>query len=96
MIGSSRHCCRKIEKNLDSIILAPSTTRAELLQYVHRPTFKHILHEPADYLGATSHNVAALHCVVEKLNIEDDPSVISMRKKLPKLEEEEGVANDQA
>ena len=81
---------RKIEKNLDSIILAPYLTRPELLQHVHRPTFKHILHEPADYVNATSHNVAALHRVVESLNIMDDPTVMSMREQLAKVLAEEG------
>lgn len=81
---------RKIEKNLDSIILAPSLHRPELLQHVHRPNFKHFLHEPADFTNATSHNLDALKIALRGLDINDDPSVINMREKLPKLLAAEG------
>ncbi|THH09756.1 hypothetical protein EW145_g1776 [Phellinidium pouzarii] len=75
----------KIERNLDSTILAPRLTRSDLLKHVHRPVFKHILYPPlleAPDPCEISANVSALSSVVRTLDIQIDPSVKSLRSKL--------------
>ncbi|KAJ7170731.1 hypothetical protein C8R43DRAFT_1094448 [Mycena crocata] len=73
---------RIIERNLDSSIRAPRRQREELALYVHRPTFKHVLYnrDPAPF----STNLAAFQHVFRSLDIEQDPYIIFMRKKLAK------------
>jgi len=72
-----------IEKNLDCTIRAPRHSREELAQYVHRPEFRHAMFaSPATPPFST--NLASLRFVQEKLNIEEDPYVISLRQQLAK------------
>ncbi|KAJ7707656.1 hypothetical protein B0H17DRAFT_972362 [Mycena rosella] len=73
---------RTIEKNLDSRIRAPRRQREELALFVHRPVFKHVLFlkDPAPF----STNLAAFEYISQSLDIEMDPYVISLRKKLAK------------
>ncbi|KAF9553265.1 P-loop containing nucleoside triphosphate hydrolase protein [Agrocybe pediades] len=73
----------KIESNLDSTIRAPRRNRAELAKYVHRPIFKHLLYNPPDEDFST--NLASLSAVIQTLNIENDPYVISLREQLKKV-----------
>ncbi|KAJ7030465.1 hypothetical protein C8F04DRAFT_1113753 [Mycena alexandri] len=73
---------RTIETNLDSTICAPRRQRQELSRYVHRPVFKHVLYcfDPDPF----STNLATVNFVFQQLNIENDPYVIGLRKKLEK------------
>ncbi|KZP21485.1 P-loop containing nucleoside triphosphate hydrolase protein [Athelia psychrophila] len=78
---------RAIEANLDSAIRAPSLHLDELAKFVHRPVFKHVEYKAPsyDFTVSPSRNVAALEAVVKSMNIEDDPSVQSLRAKLEKM-----------
>lgn len=76
-----------IERNLNSVVMAPRSTRDELLQHVYRPTFKRVFYPPLDF-SASSPNIDALARVMRTLDINDDPFVISLRKKLQRLPEE--------
>ncbi|KAJ6531839.1 hypothetical protein B0H19DRAFT_1188825 [Mycena capillaripes] len=78
--GNVLSAFRTIERNLDSTICAPRHQREELSLYVHRPVFKHVLYS-ADP-DAFSTNYAAFDHIFRKLNIENDPYVIGLRKKL--------------
>ncbi|KAJ7158709.1 hypothetical protein C8R46DRAFT_1002374 [Mycena filopes] len=80
--GNVRSAFRAIENNLDSTICAPRRQREELSQYVHRPVFKHALYRP-DF-DPFSTNLATFTFALKQLNIENDPYVISLRKKLAK------------
>ena len=75
---------RKIERNLDSVIVAPQQNREELLKHVHRPVFKKVLYQPSSYESdwQRSKNVQALSEIVESLDIQDDPTVILLRHQL--------------
>ncbi|KAJ7494794.1 hypothetical protein B0H11DRAFT_2156090 [Mycena galericulata] len=73
---------RTIECNLDSSIRAPRRQREELAQFVYRPIFKHVLYQPES--GSFSTNLAAFNFIFGSLNIEEDPYIISSRKKLAK------------
>ncbi|KIK63521.1 hypothetical protein GYMLUDRAFT_988455 [Collybiopsis luxurians FD-317 M1] len=41
--GNVDKAFRMIETNLDSVIVSPCQTRSALAEFVHRPTFKHIV-----------------------------------------------------
>ncbi|KAJ6494868.1 hypothetical protein C8R47DRAFT_1043561 [Mycena vitilis] len=71
---------RTIEKNLDSTICAPNRQREELKLHVHRPVFKHVLYSADPDAFSTNH--AAFDDVFKRLNIDDDPYVIGLRRKL--------------
>jgi endoribonuclease Dicer len=71
-----------IERNLDSVIRAPRRQRDELALYVHRPIFKHVLYLPD--ISSFSTNLAAFDYIFQSLDIEKDPYIISLRKKLAK------------
>lgn len=75
---------RKIEQNLDSVILAPRQTRDELAKHVHRPVFKRIVYQPQNHADEWKRavNVVALSQVVGSLDIQVDPTVISLRRQL--------------
>ncbi|KAJ7126945.1 hypothetical protein C8R44DRAFT_979675 [Mycena epipterygia] len=73
---------RTIEKNLDSVIRAPRRQREELALFVHRPVFKHVLYRPDPAPFST--NLAAFEYIFQSLDIEKDPYVITLRKKLAK------------
>ncbi|KAG7444682.1 P-loop containing nucleoside triphosphate hydrolase protein [Guyanagaster necrorhizus] len=68
----------EIEGNLDSVILTPRRSRDELVKHVHRPVFKHVRYEAPDD-ALFSINLASLQRVVGTLDIEKDPSIISLR-----------------
>ncbi|EPS97507.1 hypothetical protein FOMPIDRAFT_1031930 [Fomitopsis schrenkii] len=74
----------KLEHNLDSTVRSSRMHREELAQYVHKPIFKHVLYEPPHYTPETlpSSNCSSLKTIVASLNIEVDPSVISLRAQL--------------
>ncbi|KAJ7104097.1 hypothetical protein B0H15DRAFT_8026 [Mycena belliarum] len=74
---------RTIETNLDSTIRAPRRQREELAKFVHRPVFKHVLFKPDPEPFST--NLAAFHYVLQSLDIDTDPYVVSLRKKLAKI-----------
>lgn len=73
-----------IEKNLNSVIMSPRTSRVELTQHVHPPLFKHVSYPPLDFT-ATSPNIDALAKAMHALDINDDPFVVSLRQKLERL-----------
>lgn len=75
---------RKIEQNLDSVILAPRQTRDELAKHVHKPVFKKIVYQPQSNVNEwkRAKNVMALSQVVETLDIQSDPSVAALRRQL--------------
>jgi endoribonuclease Dicer len=56
---------RQLEQNLDSTICAPLLFRGELEGFLHRPQFKHVIY-------------AGLETIVNSLNIEEDPRVLSL------------------
>ncbi|SJK99468.1 uncharacterized protein ARMOST_02770 [Armillaria ostoyae] len=71
----------KIEGNLDSVIRTPRHSREELAKHVHRPVFKHVRYDsPNDTPFST--NLESLQQVIRTLNIENDPSIISLRRDL--------------
>ncbi|KAI0632375.1 P-loop containing nucleoside triphosphate hydrolase protein [Trametes polyzona] len=78
---------RELERNLDSTIRSSRRNRGELAEYVYRPEFKHVIYaspvHPGGYLQSA--NYQSLHAVVDSLNIEHDPYVISLRSRLAKL-----------
>ncbi|KAI8994244.1 P-loop containing nucleoside triphosphate hydrolase protein [Trametes punicea] len=79
---------RELEKNLDSTIRSSRRNRDELAQHVYRPEFKHVLYESPIHTweDVPSMNYQALRDVVDTLDIENDPYVISLRSRLAKLE----------
>jgi endoribonuclease Dicer len=80
--------CRIIEKNLDSAICAPLKYREELELYVHKPTFKQVIYESPNYSNPPfTPNLQALQSVLETLNIEDDPSVKFLRRRLQNVQD---------
>ncbi|KAF5349213.1 hypothetical protein D9756_009505 [Leucocoprinus leucothites] len=70
-----------LEKNLDCIIRSPRLRRDELLQFVHRPVFRHIMYNSWSS-PPFSTNLACISNVIKSLKIEEDPYVISLRKQL--------------
>ncbi|KAF8965408.1 hypothetical protein BDZ97DRAFT_1658958 [Flammula alnicola] len=75
-----------IESNLDSTIHAPRRHRSELAQYVHRPIFKHVMYYPPDdSTSFFSTNLTSLSAIIKTLDIENDPSVISLRSQLQRM-----------
>ncbi|KAJ6576524.1 hypothetical protein DFH09DRAFT_980612 [Mycena vulgaris] len=80
--GNAASAFRTIERNLDSIIRAPRRQREELALFVHRPMFKHVLYHPDPAPFST--NLAAFEFIFQSLDIEMDPYVISLRRKLAK------------
>ncbi|KAJ6619807.1 hypothetical protein B0H10DRAFT_2025133 [Mycena sp. CBHHK59/15] len=81
--GNVASAFRTIEKNLDSVIRSPRRQREELAQFVHRPVFKHVLYRPDPEPFST--NLAAFDFVLQSLDIDQDPWVVSTRKKLAKM-----------
>ena len=73
-----------IESNLDSIIHAPIIHRAELANFVHRPIFNYLTYP--DHKPGFSTNLATLEMLAKKLNIEEDPYIISLRQRLKAAE----------
>ncbi|KAI0771225.1 P-loop containing nucleoside triphosphate hydrolase protein [Trametes elegans] len=85
--GNVDEAFRDLEKNLDSTIRSSRRNRDELAQHVYRPEFKHVLYASPIQLwdGPRSVNCRALQAVVDTLDIEKDPSVISLRSRLAKV-----------
>lgn len=79
--------CRDLERNLDCTIRSSRHNRDELAQFVHRPEFKHIIYPSPVHVwdGIPSVNYQALKSAIDRLSIEDDPYVISLRARLSKL-----------
>ncbi|KAK0222957.1 hypothetical protein EDD85DRAFT_778913 [Armillaria nabsnona] len=71
----------KIEGNLDSVIRTSRRNRDELAKHVYRPVFKHVRYDPPDD-ALLSTNLANLQQVVDNLDIENDPHIISLRRDL--------------
>ncbi|KAK0472051.1 hypothetical protein IW261DRAFT_1343854 [Armillaria novae-zelandiae] len=70
-----------IERNLESVIRTPRRSREELAKHVHRPVFKNVRYDPpGDAQFAT--NLESLRQVISTLEIENDPSIISLRRDL--------------
>ncbi|KAF8878584.1 hypothetical protein CPB84DRAFT_1794024 [Gymnopilus junonius] len=81
--GNVEKAFEKIESNLDSTIRAPRRNRSELAEYVHRPTFKHVMYYGQDDTTMPfSTNLACLSSIIKTLDIENDPYVISLRNQL--------------
>ncbi|KAI0647805.1 P-loop containing nucleoside triphosphate hydrolase protein [Trametes meyenii] len=78
---------RDLEINLDSTIRSSRKNRDELAQHVYRPEFKHVLYASPihSWDDVPSTNYKALQAVVDTLDIENDPSVISLRSRLARL-----------
>ncbi|KAI0324399.1 P-loop containing nucleoside triphosphate hydrolase protein [Cubamyces sp. BRFM 1775] len=79
---------RELEKNLDSTIRSSRVNREELAQHVHRPEFKHVLYASPIHAwdGLPSANYQALKAVVDAMNINEDPYVVSLRSRLARLQ----------
>jgi hypothetical protein len=80
---------RTIESNLDAKICTPQYSRAELTKFVHRPLFKHAAYFSSSSPVSTinldppfSTNLASLRTVIQSLDIEQDPKVVSLRRQL--------------
>ncbi|KAG6855552.1 hypothetical protein H0H87_001109 [Tephrocybe sp. NHM501043] len=72
-----------IEENLDSTIRAPQRHKEELVKFVHRPVFRHVLFNGSNPMSRPfSTNVATLSAVVGSLDIQKDPYVHSLRSQL--------------
>jgi endoribonuclease Dicer len=81
----SNYLVRIIESNLDCSIRTPRRHTHELASFVYRPIFKHVLYTAANWFNPPySANLSSLEDVVDKLNIEDDPYVQSLRQELAK------------
>ncbi|KAK0494093.1 hypothetical protein EDD18DRAFT_1356040 [Armillaria luteobubalina] len=74
----------KIEGNLDSVIRTPRRNREELAKHVHQPDFKHIRYDSSGD-AQFSTNLDSLRQVINTLNIENDPSIISLRHDLNRV-----------
>jgi endoribonuclease Dicer len=82
-------CDRQLEQNLDSTTCAPLQHREELEGFSHRPQLKHAIYAEPEYrlVGTPpSTNLQSLETVVNSLNIEEDPRVLSLRTELRQLE----------
>ncbi|KAK0193260.1 hypothetical protein F5146DRAFT_925200 [Armillaria mellea] len=79
--GDIAKAFEKIEGNLDSVILTSRNNRNELEKHVHRPVFRHVRYDPPDD-SLLSTNLANLQQIVDNLDIENDPYVISLRRDL--------------
>jgi hypothetical protein len=82
---------RTIESNLDAKICTPQYSRAELTKYANRPLFKHATYFSSSSSVSTinpdppfSTNLASLSTVIQRLDIEQDPKVLSLRRQLAK------------
>ncbi|KAI6147431.1 hypothetical protein BKA82DRAFT_4153541 [Pisolithus tinctorius] len=76
---------RKLEMNLDSVIRRPRRHLENLADYVHRPTFRHVMysqHEHYFTCHLASPNLQALKRVVDAMDIEQDPYVLRLRENL--------------
>jgi len=70
-----------LEKNLDCIVQSPRLQRDELLKFVHRPVFRHVMYEY--WISPPfSTNLATISGIIQGLKIEDDPYIISLRRQL--------------
>ncbi|KAF8843847.1 P-loop containing nucleoside triphosphate hydrolase protein [Paxillus ammoniavirescens] len=83
--GNAAVAFRTLETNLDSVIRSPRRNRDELEAHVHRPVFKHVLYDsppPYSTCHLASQNLQALKRVVDSMDIEQDPFVLSLRSQL--------------
>ncbi|KAF7428696.1 Dicer-like protein 2 [Pleurotus ostreatus] len=83
--GNVERAFRSLEANLDCTIRAPQIHREELTRHVYRPTFTHVMYEPSSDGTFFSTNLASLDHVVNSLQIDDDPLVILLRKRLAQM-----------
>ncbi|KAI0087899.1 P-loop containing nucleoside triphosphate hydrolase protein [Irpex rosettiformis] len=85
--GNVEGAFKNLEANLDCVIRSSRLNRDELSTFVHRPVFKHALYQTITYGDILpSRNIAALESLLERLDIEDDPYVVSLRSQLAKLQ----------
>ena len=81
----------ELESNLDSEVRSSRYNRGELAAYVHRPVFEHVEYPLPSYkwnevsTNGPSRNVVALQAVVERMDINDDPYIKSLRAQYSKL-----------
>ncbi|VDC02152.1 unnamed protein product [Peniophora sp. CBMAI 1063] len=84
--GDVEKAFMKIEYNLDSTIRAPLMHRAELAGFVHRPRFDYAIYTMPPYQldseNAPTAGLRSLKAVIEALDINEDPYVESLRRKL--------------
>ncbi|EIW74574.1 P-loop containing nucleoside triphosphate hydrolase protein [Coniophora puteana RWD-64-598 SS2] len=82
--GNVEASMRILERNLDCIVRSPRLHRSQLISFVHRPIFKHVLYRPAPFFDKTytASNITALSSVLATLNVKDDPYIISLRGQL--------------
>jgi len=81
--GNVGKAFQTIEGNLNSIIRSPRRHRSELATFVHRPVFRHVMFTPPDEINPPfSTNVASLWAVIDTLDIENDPYVRGLRRRL--------------
>lgn len=73
----------EIEGNLDSVIRSSRFNRDELSTFVHRPEFRFALYTQAP--TTDSRLLTSLRNVVSRLDIENDPHVITLRSQLATL-----------
>ncbi|TFK19782.1 P-loop containing nucleoside triphosphate hydrolase protein [Coprinopsis marcescibilis] len=78
--GNVNKAFQTIEANMDASICTPRYHRRELAQYVHRPIFKYAPYTNEEQSFST--NLATLSAMIKTLDIEADPSVVSLRKQL--------------
>ncbi|KAI6044733.1 hypothetical protein EDC04DRAFT_2639245 [Pisolithus marmoratus] len=78
---------RKLEMNLNSVIRRPRRHLDSLSDYVHRPTFRHVVytkHDEYQTCHLASPNMQALIRVADAIDIEQDPYVLALREDLRK------------
>ncbi|KAF8838264.1 P-loop containing nucleoside triphosphate hydrolase protein [Paxillus ammoniavirescens] len=86
--GNAAMAFRTLEMNLDSVIRSPRQNRDELEAHVHRPVFKHVLYDPPPPYATchlASKNLQALKRVVDSMDINQDPYVLSLRGQLARM-----------
>ncbi|KAI6114085.1 hypothetical protein F5141DRAFT_1002265 [Pisolithus sp. B1] len=85
--GNVAEAFQNLEKNLDSVIRRPRRHLGNLADYVHRPTFRHVVytqHKQYYTCHLDSPNLQVLKQVVGALDIEQDPYVLALREDLRK------------
>lgn len=85
--GDVAEAFQNLEKNLDSVIRRPRLYLGNLADYVHRPTFRHVVytqHRQYYTCHLDSPNLQVLRQVIGTMDIEQDPYVLALREDLRK------------
>ncbi|KIK27403.1 hypothetical protein PISMIDRAFT_93262 [Pisolithus microcarpus 441] len=85
--GDVAEAFQNLEKNLDSVIRRPRLYLGNLADYVHRPTFRHVVytqHKQYYTCHLDSPNLQVLKQVAGTMDIELDPYVLALREDLRK------------